>query len=64
MGVTIAELKRVKTKGQARDFAILWKQQASKHGLSWAEVFLWGCAFTKIAKRFRLVREFQENGII
>jgi hypothetical protein len=59
-------MKRIKiaTKAIARSFAIEWQEWASKQNLFYGELIEWQDFFSGIAKRFSLMREFQENGII
>ncbi len=58
------QAKDIKTKGQARDEAIKWQEWASKKSLSYGDLCSWCAYFTRLAKKFGLVREFKENGII
>jgi len=64
MRVTLLQVEGIKSKEQARDLAIQWQKQASRKSQSWVELLHFGNAFTKAARRFGLVREFKENGII
>lgn len=54
----------IKTKEEARQYAIEWQQWASDNNLSYSELESWGNYFRKLAEKFSLVREFKENGII
>lgn len=58
------DISRVKTKGQARQIAIEWQQKASEQSLSYGELIYHQEYLYKIAKKFGLVKEFKENGII
>ena len=51
-------------KEQAREKAINWQLEASEKCLSYAELYDAGEYFTKLAKRYGLIKEFKENGII
>lgn len=51
-------------KAQARQRAIDWQLETSDKVMSWGEVAIWGEYFYKLAKRFGLVREFKENGVL
>lgn len=51
-------------KEQARQKAIEWQLTQCDKPISWGEVAYWCDLFYKLAKRFGLVREFKENGII
>ena len=55
---------RIKDKQKARDCAIKWQHWASKHNLSFFEMVEWTTYFYTLARKFGLVREFRENGII
>jgi hypothetical protein len=55
---------KLKTKEIARSFAIRWQEWQSKQSLSYGELIEWQEYFSRVAKRFSLTREFQENGII
>jgi len=54
----------VKTKEEARQIAIDWQKRQGLLSMSYAEVIRWYTYFKKLAKKFNLVREFKENGII
>jgi hypothetical protein len=58
------EIKDIKNKVQARDFAIEWQHNTSEQSLSYAELLYWKIYFEKIAKKFGLIKEFKENGIL
>lgn len=51
-------------KENARQEAIEWQSDFNNHNYSWGELVDFGDYFTKLAKRYGLVREFRENGII
>ena len=51
-------------KEEARDKAIAWQLEASEKCLSYAELAEVGEHFAKLAKRYGLIKEFKENGII
>jgi len=51
-------------KDAARQKAIDWQYEASQKNLSYGELADAGEKFTKLAKRYGLVREFRENAII
>ena len=57
-------MKEIKTKEEARQYAIDWQNLASKDSLSYTELFFWQRVFIKLAKKFNLTKEFKENGII
>jgi len=54
----------IKTKEQAREFGIFHQQWASQKDLSWGELIEYQNKLTILAKKFGLVKEFKENGII
>lgn len=54
----------ITTQDQARAFAIKWQQWQADKNLSIGELAEWNGVFTKLALKFDLLNEFQENGII
>jgi hypothetical protein len=54
----------VTTKEEARQCAIDYQKMASEKNLSYGEIINFQNSFSALAKKFHLVREFQENGII
>jgi len=57
-------LTLLKTKEEARQIAIKWQNWASKRNLSYGELAEWQGYFIALARKFHLVREFKENGIL
>ena len=53
-----------KAKENARNKAIEWQRDFENHNYSYGELSYYGSYFEKIAKRYGLVEEFRENGII
>lgn len=53
-----------KRKQQVIDKAIEYQLWASEQNLSYGELYEYSDKFTKLAKRYGLVKEFRENGII
>ena len=51
-------------KGRAIDKAIEWQMWASEQCLSYGELYEYANYFYKLAKRYGLIKEFRENGII
>lgn len=51
-------------KTMAIDEAIEWQRTAATEPMSWGEVASWCNYFYKLAKRYGLIKEFKENGII
>lgn len=54
----------IKTKEEARDFAIKWQSWVSKQSLSYGEMAEWAEYFRELAEKFDLTEEFKENCII
>lgn len=54
----------IKTKEQARQFGINYQEWASNQDLSYGELLHFQNKLSKLAEKFDLVEEFQENGII
>lgn len=54
----------IKDKESARQYAIDWQNWQSEVSLSYKEVIMWQGIFTKLGKKYGLLREFKENGII
>ena len=51
-------------KEKAREEAIKWQHDAVNQDYSWGEVAEWADHFYKLGKRYGLVEEFRENGIL
>ena len=51
-------------KDKARQIAIDWQNEQSDISLSWEGVAIACAYFERLGKRFGLIREFRENGII
>ena len=51
-------------KAKAIREAIEWQLDFDNHNYSYGELAYYGNYFEKLAKRYGLVREFKENGII
>jgi len=56
--------KEIKTKEEARQYAIDWQNWTSEQNLSMEEIVQWYGVFSELASKFDLEEEFQENGII
>lgn len=54
----------LKTKSKARQFAIDWQEWISEQNLSYGELISWQSFFVTLAKKFKLTKEFKDNGII
>lgn len=53
-----------KAKARARQEAIDWQHQASTQNLSYGEIVEKNNYFERLGKRYGLVKEFRENGVI
>ena len=53
-----------KQKEKARSRAVDWQLDFGNHNYSWDELADFGEYFERLAKRYGLVKEFRENGII
>ena len=51
-------------KTNARERAIEWQRTTAKDPMSWGDVAAWGDYFYKLGKRYGLIKEFKENGIL
>lgn len=51
-------------KAAARDAAIMAQQEAAEKVQSWEEVAETAARLERLARRFGLLREFRENGLI
>lgn len=56
--------KYQKGKATARAAAIDWQLDFCNHSYSYAELFDFQVHFTRLARRYGLIREFKENAII
>jgi len=55
---------KINSKEQARQYAIEWQEWQGEVSLSYKEVIMFSDIFRKLGKKFGLLREFKENGII
>jgi hypothetical protein len=53
-----------KAKARARDKAVEWQNGFCDNDYSYGELAYWQGYFSRLAKRYGLVEEFKENGII
>ena len=53
-----------KRKAAAREFAQEWQAEFSENSYSWGEIAEYSELFDRIGRRYGLLREFRENGII
>ena len=56
--------KYTEKKAQARQKAIDWQHEFSERVLSYGEIVYFAEQFRKLGKKYGLIREFRENGII
>lgn len=56
--------KYYEKKAEIREQAIMWQLDFNNHNYSWLELANFGDYFYKQGKRYGLLREFRENGII
>jgi len=54
----------IKTKAEAQAQAQNWRVWASTKNLSYSKIAEWRGYFTTLGKKFGLLKEFKENGII
>ena len=54
----------IKTKEQARQKAIDWQDWQSTRSLSLCECVEWQTYFKELGRKFKLTKEFEENGIV
>lgn len=53
-----------KVKERARNMAVEWQSGFYDKDYSYSDLAYWGNYFLRLAKRYGLVKEFRENGII
>lgn len=56
--------KYQRAKQNARNKAVEWQNDFCNHDYSYGELAYYGEYFSRLARRYGLVREFKENGII
>ena len=56
--------KYQRAKESARNKAVEWQLDFENHDYSYGELAYWADYFHGLARRYGLVREFEENGII
>jgi len=54
----------IHSKAEARAMAIEWQEWSSKKSLSYSELSSWQSFFIQLGKKYRLMREYKENGIV
>ena len=53
-----------KAKGKAMDEAIMWQLDFNNHNYSYGELAYYQEHFERLARKYGLLKEFRENGII
>ena len=53
-----------KMQQRARNKAVEWQLDFNNHDYSYEELIYYGNYFERLAKRYGLVKEFRENGIV
>jgi len=56
--------QKITSKGEAQSLAIEYQQWASEQDLSYGELVRYNHYFERLGRRFGLIKEFRENGII
>lgn len=56
--------KYLQGKAKARQDAINFQYWASQQALSWNELFVETSKFYRLGKRYGLLKEFKENGVL
>ena len=56
--------KYQRAKERVRNKAVEWQHSFDNHNYSYCEIAYWGDYFERLGKRYGLVREYRENGII
>lgn len=54
----------IKNKEQARSYAVNFQNWVSTQSLSYSELFIYQNFLINIGKKYNLLREFKENGLI
>ena len=57
-------MKYQQGKERARERAIEWQLDFDNHTYSYGELAEWADVFERLGKRYGLIQEFKENGII
>ena len=59
----MAKMTYQELKDKARQEAIDWQNDFQNHNYTWGELAYYSDYFTKLGKRYGLIKEFRENGI-
>jgi hypothetical protein len=57
-------ISNVKNRSEAQSIAMDFKEWSSENSLSWGEIAKYNQYFMTLGKKFKLTKEFKENGII
>lgn len=57
-------IDQIKSRDEAREMAIDWQAWQQGVALSYGECAAWADYFRAVAKKFHLLTEFKENGIL
>jgi len=60
----IKAITEIKNKEEAREMAINFQKWASEENLSYEELIKYSGFFETLARKFNLIEEFKENGIL
>lgn len=62
--MSAAMTRYLRGKEEVRQFAIDWQADFENHNYSYAKLAAFQDVFSRLARKWGLVREFRENGII
>lgn len=51
-------------KGRVRELAIQWQNNFGNRNRSWEYCMCWHWRFKRLAKKYKMLREFRQNGIL
>lgn len=57
-------MKYQEMKEKVRERAIMWQNDFSENVMTWGECAAWQEYFNRLGRKYGLIREFRENGII
>lgn len=57
-------INTIKSKEEARQIAIDYQTWANKRSMTYTDISQWQGYFETLARKFNLVKEFKENGIV
>lgn len=62
--MNIGQAQHIETREDAIAFAQDWQYWQAEQDLTYTEMLEWQSAFSKLAIKFNITAEFEENGII